>query len=222
MAHNTEVGELLTSVREHFADINRDPDLNDDDKLRLKEFYLEELIAPKARALLVKHFPDEFKDLVLTKKPYRRGKVWIDPNGPALAFLRKNKKHHFVNIEAHQTIRPPTRGPFHFVAADAASLDLERTRSSLAVRLVATATIGLQAFHVGCSLVEIACRGIFGDGCRSHLCVHGEIHRVIRTAALLPEILDLFERGLQLLRIHRLDSFRHGSGSLSFLSLEIT
>ncbi len=49
MSHNTEVGELLASVRKHFTDINRDPDLNDDDKKRLKEFYLEELIAPKAR-----------------------------------------------------------------------------------------------------------------------------------------------------------------------------
>jgi hypothetical protein len=65
MAHTAEVGELLTSVREHFAGINRDPDLNDDDKQRLKEFYLEELIA--------------------------RRKVWVDPNGHALAFLRKDK-----------------------------------------------------------------------------------------------------------------------------------
>jgi hypothetical protein len=89
MSHSTEVGELLTSVREHFADINRDLDLNDDDKRRLKEFYLEELIAPKARKLLQKHFPDEFKDLDPTKKPYRRKKIWINPEGHALAFLKK-------------------------------------------------------------------------------------------------------------------------------------
>jgi hypothetical protein len=65
---------------------------------------------------------------------------------------------------------------------------------------MAAATIRLQAFHIGCSLVEIACRSIFGDG-RRHLGLHGEIDGVIRAAALLPEILDLFERSLQLLRI---------------------
>jgi hypothetical protein len=50
-------------------------------------------------------------------------------------------------------------------------------------------------------LVEIACGGIFGDSCRCCLGLHGEIDGVIREAALLPEILDLFERSLQLLRI---------------------
>ena len=91
MSHTAEVGGLLTSVREHFAGINRDPDLNDDDKQRLKEFYLEELIAPKARKLLQKHFPDEFKDLDPNRKPYKRRKVYVDPNSHALAFLRKDK-----------------------------------------------------------------------------------------------------------------------------------
>jgi hypothetical protein len=91
MPHNTEVSELLTSVREHFADINGDPGLNDDDKQCLKEFYLEEIIAPKARKLLQKHFPDEFKDLDPNRKPYKRRKVWIDPNSHVLAFLRKDK-----------------------------------------------------------------------------------------------------------------------------------
>src|SRR5579864_1410323 len=96
---------------------------------------------------------------------------------------------------------------------DTASLDLERTRSSLAVRLVAAATIGLQAFRVGCSLVEIVCRGIFGDGCRRNLCIHGEIHCVICATALLPEILNLFECGLQLLRI--------GSGTSSVFGHDV-
>ena len=93
------------------------------------------------------------------------------------------------------------------------SLDLERTRSSLAVRLVAPAAIGLQAFRVGCSLVEIICRDIFGDCRRRHLCIHGEIYRVIRAAALLPEILYLFERGPQLLRI--------GSGTSSVFTHDV-
>src|SRR5216683_62103 len=88
MSHSTEVGELLTSIREHFVDINRDADLNDDDKRRLKEFYLEELIAPKARTLLLEHVPDEFKDLDPSKWRDRRRRVWIDPQSDALAFLR--------------------------------------------------------------------------------------------------------------------------------------
>src|SRR5579864_5252576 len=79
------------------------------------------------------------------------------------------------------------------------SLDLERAGGSLAVRHMAAATIRLQAFHVGCSLVEIACRCIFGNGCCRRLGLHGETHGVICATALFPEFLDLFERGLQLL-----------------------
>jgi hypothetical protein len=91
MSHSTDVAELLTSVRKHFADINRDSDLIEDDKKRLKEFYLEELITPKVRTLLLEHFPDEFKDLDLSKGPDRQTYIWIDPQSDALSFLRKDK-----------------------------------------------------------------------------------------------------------------------------------
>jgi hypothetical protein len=91
MSQSPAVGALLASVRKHFADINRDPDLNDDDKKRLKKFYLEELIPPKARTLLLEHVPDEFKDLDLSKGPDRPSTVWIDPQSDALASLRKDK-----------------------------------------------------------------------------------------------------------------------------------
>jgi len=91
MSHSTDVADLLTSVRKHFADINRDPGLNDADKKRLKEFYVEELVTPKARTLLLEHFPDEFKGLDLSKGPDRKSTVWVDPQSDALAFLRKDK-----------------------------------------------------------------------------------------------------------------------------------
>lgn len=91
MSQSPDVGALLTSVREHFADINRDSDLTEDDKKRLKEFYLAELILPKARTLLLEHAPDEFKGLDTAQGSDRR-RVWIDPQSDALAFLRKDKK----------------------------------------------------------------------------------------------------------------------------------
>lgn len=91
MSHREEVKELLTAIKAHFADINRDPDLTDEDKAQLKEFYLDEFVTPRARQLLEKHFPDELKDLDPDRKPYRRRRVWVNPDGPALAFLKKKE-----------------------------------------------------------------------------------------------------------------------------------
>jgi hypothetical protein len=47
-------------TRQHFARINKDKSLTDADKKQLKEFYLENFIAPRARKLLQKRFPEEF------------------------------------------------------------------------------------------------------------------------------------------------------------------
>jgi hypothetical protein len=85
----SQVKEPLTVIKEHFADINGDPQLTDEDRAVLKEFYLDEFVTPKARKLLEKHFPDELKDFVPDRKPYRRRKVWVNPDGHALAFLKK-------------------------------------------------------------------------------------------------------------------------------------
>jgi hypothetical protein len=43
-----------------FQFINQDPNLTEADKKQLKEFYVQNMIAPKARKLLEKHFPEEF------------------------------------------------------------------------------------------------------------------------------------------------------------------
>ena len=91
MSHKEEVTELLTTIKEHFADINRDSGLSDEDKASLKEFYLDEFVTPKARKLLETHFPDELKDFQPNRKPYRRRKVWISPNSDALNFLKKHE-----------------------------------------------------------------------------------------------------------------------------------
>ena len=43
-------------------EINADDQLTEADKKQLKEFYLQNMIAPKTRKLLEKHFPEEFKN----------------------------------------------------------------------------------------------------------------------------------------------------------------
>jgi hypothetical protein len=87
VTHSIEVGELLQVVREHFAAINVDETLTAEDKSQLKNFYLEHLMAPKAQALFAKHFPEEAA--AAANRPQKKRKVWIDPNGHALAFLKK-------------------------------------------------------------------------------------------------------------------------------------
>jgi hypothetical protein len=44
------------------VDINEDENLSDADKKQLKDFYLQNMIAPEARRLLEKHFPEEFQE----------------------------------------------------------------------------------------------------------------------------------------------------------------
>ncbi len=58
--YDFDVGTLVRMTRRHFAEINRDKTLTDEDKRRLKEFYLQNFIAPRARKLLQKHFPQDF------------------------------------------------------------------------------------------------------------------------------------------------------------------
>jgi len=64
-------------------------------------------------------------------------------------------------------------------------------------------TIRLQTFHVGCSLVEIACRGIFGDSCRRRLGLHGETHGVICAAAVLHHLRETEEWHGVFTKFHR-------------------
>ena len=58
--YDYEVGELLAAIREKFHTINQDTSLTEADKKQLKDFYLQNMIAPQARKLLEKHFPNEF------------------------------------------------------------------------------------------------------------------------------------------------------------------
>ena len=55
-----EAGGLLEQVQIHFVRINQDKNLTDADKKQLKEFYLDNFIAPRARKLLQKCFPEDF------------------------------------------------------------------------------------------------------------------------------------------------------------------
>ncbi len=60
MFYDLDVGTLVRMTRRPFAEINRDRTLTEEDKKRLKAFYLENFIAPRARKLLQKHFPQDF------------------------------------------------------------------------------------------------------------------------------------------------------------------
>jgi hypothetical protein len=58
--YELDVGQLVQMARRHFARINQDKSLTDADKKQLKEFYLDNFIAPRARKLLQKRFPEDF------------------------------------------------------------------------------------------------------------------------------------------------------------------
>ena len=55
-----KVMNFMLRVRSEFRRINEDRDLTPDDRKRLKEFYLENFVTPRARKLLQKHFPKDF------------------------------------------------------------------------------------------------------------------------------------------------------------------
>ena len=60
--YELDVGQLVQMTRRHFARINQDKSLTNADKKQLKEFYLDNFIAPRARKLLQKRFPEDFPD----------------------------------------------------------------------------------------------------------------------------------------------------------------
>jgi hypothetical protein len=55
-----EVDGLLDGVRSHFRELNEDEGLTTEDRQRLKTYYLEHLVTPRAKELLQKNFPEEF------------------------------------------------------------------------------------------------------------------------------------------------------------------
>ena len=60
MSYSTETQFLLIDTRFRFHEINDDDKLTEADKKQLKEFYLQNFIAPKTRKLLEQQFPEEF------------------------------------------------------------------------------------------------------------------------------------------------------------------
>jgi hypothetical protein len=61
VSYRYEMTELFIDIRFCFGEINRDDQLTPVDKKRIKELLLQNMIAPKARKLLEKHFPEEFR-----------------------------------------------------------------------------------------------------------------------------------------------------------------
>ena len=62
MSDSYEVLLLLQQTQRHFKFINEDNDLTDADKKQLKEFYLQNFIAPEARKFLDKSLTEEVGD----------------------------------------------------------------------------------------------------------------------------------------------------------------
>jgi hypothetical protein len=60
MSYKLEAEILLIDIRYAFHEINADEQLTEADKKQVKEFYLQHMIAPNARKLLEKYFPEEF------------------------------------------------------------------------------------------------------------------------------------------------------------------
>ena len=62
LLYESDVIRLLVTIRKRFRYINLDKGLTEADKKQIKDFYLQHMIAPRARKLLEQHFPDEFKN----------------------------------------------------------------------------------------------------------------------------------------------------------------
>jgi hypothetical protein len=58
--YDADVETILICAMLHFERLNREAGLTEADKKQLKDFYLQHLVAPKARKLLEEHFPEEF------------------------------------------------------------------------------------------------------------------------------------------------------------------
>ena len=60
-SYDFEIGSLLRTAKRHFFEINRDKDLTEADKKQLKDFYLQNMIAPRARKILEQHLAHEMQ-----------------------------------------------------------------------------------------------------------------------------------------------------------------
>ena len=60
-SYEFDIGSLLRTAKLHFFEINRDKELTEADKEQLKRFYLEHMIAPRARKILEKHLAHEMQ-----------------------------------------------------------------------------------------------------------------------------------------------------------------
>jgi hypothetical protein len=59
VSYSTDIGFLLIDLRFRFREINDDEKLTEADKKQLKDFFLQHMIAPKARRVLEQHIAEE-------------------------------------------------------------------------------------------------------------------------------------------------------------------
>ena len=60
-SYDFEIGSPLRTAKLHFFEINHDKDLTEADKKQLKDFYLQNMIAPRARKILEQHLAHEMQ-----------------------------------------------------------------------------------------------------------------------------------------------------------------
>ena len=60
LSYDVDVETIFMCATWRFRDINAKEGLTEADKKQLKDFYLQHMVAPKARKLLEEHFPEEF------------------------------------------------------------------------------------------------------------------------------------------------------------------
>ena len=57
--YNASTYRLMEKARRRFGEINRDENLTNEDKRRLKEYYLEHCVTPRARKIIEKYLAEE-------------------------------------------------------------------------------------------------------------------------------------------------------------------
>lgn len=57
--YNASTYRMMEMTRRRFGEINRDENLTDADRGRLKEYYLEHCVTPRARKIIEKYLAEE-------------------------------------------------------------------------------------------------------------------------------------------------------------------
>jgi hypothetical protein len=71
VSYSTDIEFLVIDMRFRFREINDDEKLTEADKKQLKDFFLQHMIAPKARKMLEQHLAEEETRRQRTSRPHQ-------------------------------------------------------------------------------------------------------------------------------------------------------